>query len=1300
MGNVYNTTKAIDYKRFYTIADEDKKKIKDFFGNLFKELGGSKKIELLFLGVGTGRLELPLLESLVEKCSESLQEINITAIDDSEQMLEEFKKDYLKIDLHGIKINLKTIKKNIKEAAIFEDEKYDIITAFFVIHMLDQWVPVLKGIIKSLKKGGFFLSAEETGMAKIIDGMLPDNKLLDAKDEDFIAIWREFFSLRIAKGKLWFQPITASNYSFIHSIFDRLNFKKFCKTEIVFASQLEPFKKDDFKRWFTETALFHPIGKFLTHSEKECIFKGVDDVLTRSKDKFERNEKEGHKLTIFRKTTETLLPEDVEDAISDSLKGFLNDNMNLTLIDRSFTLKDLFEDIDLPEFESEKYLKAISNRLFILGVMLYNCFHERVHIDYIIWKPDYYYPEKSQYKHNLPAFIHMENKEKLCHYLSTYSFYFLARDMLGSDKTFIDFIFFRFKHFTHIVIKRGEKLNIYVEAKFDKTFRLIISLPEFEDSKSTGIADKIRQVCEEMKTRTQFEYGKILYNFNDIIGFAANFFNDRSKDEIKNKICELYETYKEKNYKRLKENIDIEFAKINMLMPRTKEESKVDDIDIGQLLKSLFCFNFIGIGDSETRWKKIRFYLGFIFSKGQDFEGFNILANIDFYDDNIVDTVVNIPSKIWSSKDGLYGSLQLIKEHVFTHALHSAISAIMSRNMSHNIGSHAIAQAINMVDVYEEKDYKNFLLYLQERMDFLALVSTTEANWGVKYNLQTLFDTFQQNKMLLDNIVKSEDKDIKIELDYLSKMHDILIPHGEAGKHAIYTILENFIRNSAKHQWVKLEKKDRPGNLMIKISCEDDINHPLIYRLTISSNLIGCNANVIKELNEKLSDEIIDKTGKLIQSNRGLKEQRISSCFLRLLPINKIEEYTPDKIYKHNYVQNTMKAPPLVTAVCIKNKQIEPPNMSICENDKCNFGIVLYLLKPMELLWIKKHDMSSEDIDELKSRGILVYRSVEEAEEDFSKTFPAKMVLFSKNAVDSDWLRDKDNLRRLPYRVMLEGGEEIKSKCVTINHIPSFDNCGMENYTSQLLEFLWKEWVEKFFKQSGKEIVVIHKALKDLLEPPLVYSDNLLSQCILNHDIENANPEGTEFFIPYSSTDDIGRLISQSDKHRYFRWEIAEMVYSRILIIDERVYDSKDIDKGGERIKEIWKRQGVDIIEHTQIIDRPGSILEKLIDNGVQYHFLIIHQGIIDKIIEKHDKKLFDAIWERIEANVPFPIVVSGRGKPETVTEGKGRWLQFADLEQHILQCADKPDAKYHLVQVLFALREEKEEKWQINTSY
>jgi len=78
--------------------------------------------------------------------------------------------------------------------------------------------------------------------------------------------------------------------------------------------------------------------------------------------------------------------------------------------------------------------------------------------------------------------------------------------------------------------------------------------------------------------------------------------------------------------------------------------------------------------------------------------------------------------------------LYLLEKAFMSSALHSAVAAIMARNMSHNPGSHGLAYLIAEIEekirrgqslnVGEEKDLKNFLEYAKARMDFVAEVTT------------------------------------------------------------------------------------------------------------------------------------------------------------------------------------------------------------------------------------------------------------------------------------------------------------------------------------------------------------------------------------------------------------------------------------------------------------------------------------------------------------------------------------------------------------------------------------------------
>ena len=190
-------------------------------------------------------------------------------------------------------------------------------------------------------------------------------------------------------------------------------------------------------------------------------------------------------------------------------------------------------------------------------------------------------------------------------------------------------------------------------------------------------------------------------------------------------------------------------------------------------------------------------------------------------------------------------------------AMKSAIAAIMSRNMSHNLGSHVVTNAKHQILELEKsqgddlvknqlRGLSTLLQYLQERQDFIAVIANDEHYPKGPLNFKShVFDMLamdglsvrhgtedRMNNYILDNIVRSEgvarkgsvagiDGGIGIELQLVKhetsggcKVFKSLerpeigdafanitlsVNYGLNGRQAFLTILENIIRNSAKH---------------------------------------------------------------------------------------------------------------------------------------------------------------------------------------------------------------------------------------------------------------------------------------------------------------------------------------------------------------------------------------------------------------------------------------------------------------------------------------------------------------------
>lgn len=347
----------------------------------------------------------------------------------------------------------------------------------------------------------------------------------------------------------------------------------------------------------------------------------------------------------------------------------------------------------------------------------------------------------------------------------------------------------------------------------------------------------------------------------------------------------------------------------------------------------------------------------------------------------------------------------------------SAKAAIMSRNMSHNLGSqviaylkqnlHSVSEIIengvlnrllenkdDFIDLFSERrrdfiERRNmsvanvtlpfmigmgyFLSYLQERQDFIATVATDYVPYCSAVNFKDfIYDALNPDKryerhkaerhdeeidnILLGFIAKSEgfgrelpscsrkdkqckhgDYDIilkfrsfngnpidesteegrkaKEDLDAMRE-YNFSLPGGVVGRQAIFSIIENVIRNAAKHGGEAI-KNDTIGRLELTFDIIDpstvkekskdpeykelveflqggesndkdnvsenyfeksDIDNLLIITLT---NNVPTSPVTLQKIREAIKEEYVDSSGKMLDSNKGIKELRISAAWLR-----------------------------------------------------------------------------------------------------------------------------------------------------------------------------------------------------------------------------------------------------------------------------------------------------------------------------------------------------------------------------------------------------------------------------------
>ena len=386
------------------------------------------------------------------------------------------------------------------------------------------------------------------------------------------------------------------------------------------------------------------------------------------------------------------------------------------------------------------------------------------------------------------------------------------------------------------------------------------------------------------------------------------------------------------------------------------------------------------------------------------------------------------------AKEGARETSQQMVELVKKESVKSAKAAIMSRNMSHNLGSHVMAYLKNDLrnvpsifaskvlhelypnffkpensvtngtnDIIDKVELPflvglgNFIGYLQERQDYIATIASSyipsfspvnfkdsvydELNPDMRFERHHGSDPNNHNRpqnILLSYIAKSEklsrlksgdtnNHDIKLGYKYAGKIFGIdsnesdneilaemrhvnfALPGGIVGRQALFSIVENIIRNAAKHNNVqgdlhlifeaidgeKLKKnpnafKDSISSACIRELYKSSKHIEDLIILTITDNQV-CEEVTIKKLREALREPYI---GPNAQLNKGIKEIRISSTWLR--GVDDDDLFAPCPIDENESIPKNQMAP----SVVIEKSKEGNLRYAICLRKTYEFALV------------------------------------------------------------------------------------------------------------------------------------------------------------------------------------------------------------------------------------------------------------------------------------------------------------------------------------------------------------------------
>lgn len=798
-------------------------------------------------------------------------------------------------------------------------------------------------------------------------------------------------------------------------------------------------------------------------------------------------------------------------------------------------------------------------------------------------------------------------------------------------------------------------------------------------------------------------------------------------------------------------------------------------------------------------------------------------------------------------------------------AIKSAKAAIMSRNMSHNLGSHvmfyikqrlqsvqkivdtgALKYLVNANSLEELKKcisigesempflvgLGRFINYLQERQDYIATIATDyipyksainfkdaiydelkpELRFQRHYTKETK-DTSMEGKqaanLLLDYIACSEGfkKSDQIELFFEDfdgtgspsdvphklRQFNIALPGGNLGRQAFFSIMENIIRNTAKHDGTNLPIGNKLRFRFDLLGVSDFFKlyawtNEKVYSTEVDSIIktyknhsndfyyLGITVDIDKEVETDtlnkiktgLCKEYLDDDVRMNEDCKGIKEIRISAAWMRGYGIDTdIPNSEPPAVAisnNNNRLQYIICLPKPKKIAIFGNKstQLDENGIQFFKPEGINnenYG----LLADFEMIVCSKDD-ADKLISSVGSRILIVddvendddIKSTVKADniymrwlhEKFGHDLPKLIINDDKSYnykhfkesdtkhVDIDLVNDglvkcdsaDSKSNQIVYSKHYEGQEEISKY---YKEAPFLEGVSGGNSTDRLIrqEHWTKEWYVKQMTAGLTKIAIFDERIHSSfvkqgkntsfadwnVEKLRTWLTNIGEGKEINSGViqDNLNKEfkglvnykdiGEEDDdLNFTVKTDIETLNKVINKLHLF---VSDVDYSSATLFAQKGITTFDIVSKNETIiiKGYSKKHNKDV-DVAEIRLNKDSKVECIIREAEflkKFHFVVIHQGILDKIyetlgiksmdenysIEKKKEvtsELFDKfslVGERTtDGFLPQFIIHSGRSRPTAKDmPQKQPFIQFAALDHAIRDC------KYTLTELLYS---------------
>ncbi|MCR4848501.1 MAG: leucine-rich repeat domain-containing protein [Bacteroidales bacterium] len=648
--------------------------------------------------------------------------------------------------------------------------------------------------------------------------------------------------------------------------------------------------------------------------------------------------------------------------------------------------------------------------------------------------------------------------------------------------------------------------------------------------------------------------------------------------------------------------------------------------------------------------------------------------------------------------------VKLKNQQILQTAKNGSISQAMIRNMSHNWSHvtnnytsdysyerfkddyikqnlHSYVSLDKETPVFQQD--KNlqlpyFIQYQNNRQNYLSEI-TFEATVAIttKRFFGDVMKELDRERVLLNHIAGISEFSYGFILKYngvkMDDKNDLSVALPDVlGCQALFNILENIIRNTAKHSAHGSDKVE------FTLEFAEIPDHPEYYCLEIDNGIREKDIDqLVYKQNTILNDSVLNDNYKLRDYGLGLLEMTVAAAFLRQIEISRINSY------EYHFEADD--------GLCNKYKRLI---LLRAFNKNGALGYRLFLQKPKEFLFIGGFDALDSFKDILIKEGSK-FMSEDEFATAMSKGIShAHPFLFYSVNISSkikELLSNNNNCKTLLTARKIELKSRDVQKIMKIIKEPTPDGI-----LAQLKVFAWtkyyKERIVKGLKNSKNASLKIRTAFDPVKGKNPFVSNQVV---FLNHAnksthfkqwkqstetnsfeawIENLSSR-TSTKLPLFSKYSIGDVDLISDYIENIRqvdsvkYEIFEAYHNKVVVLDERIqrfslenHEGSSVDKDEPILcADLFKSTNV-LIPDTPL--DPNTFDEKMIEEIEQFikknlvnAFMLIHYGVVERMY-KSEVKITNKLneWAGMATRI---VVTSGRGShsltlPPTVC--------FADL--------------------------------------